>query len=150
MKKLNIRVLIYIALIALVPAAQAAGHVKVRKAWIPAAPPVANVMAGYFEIDNSGTKPVVISGVSCPAFASAMMHKTIEKNGMSRMIHMDHVTVAPHSKVTFQPGGLHVMLMSPKHPLKVGDKVTITLHTKDKQAIKFSAVVKSAGAELEK
>jgi copper(I)-binding protein len=147
MKLVDTRILISFALLALLPVAQAAGHVKVRDAWIPTAPPVAGVMAGYFEIENSGTKAVVINGVSSPAFASAMMHKTIEENGMSRMIHMEHVSVAPHSKVSFQPGGLHVMLMSPKHPLKVGDKVAITLQTVGKQSIHFNAVVKPAALD---
>jgi len=145
MTLMNPRVLIFCSVfLAGVAGARAAEHVKVRHAWIPEAPPVASVMAGYFEIDNSGDKPVVINGVSSPAFGDAMMHKTIEENGMSRMIHMDHVTVAPHSKVTFQPGGLHVMLMSPRHPLKVGDKVAITLQTVNKQMIHFKAVVKPA------
>jgi len=145
MKRRISRILIlYGLLLAGVSGAQAAGHVKVLHAWIPEAPPVASVMAGYFEIDNSSGKPVIIDGVSSPAFGDAMMHKTIEENGMSRMIHMEHVTVAPHSKVIFQPGGLHLMLMSPKHPLKVGDKVAISLHTRDKQEIQFKAIVKPA------
>ena len=125
--------------------ALAAGHVvTVRNAWIPEAPPVADVMAAYFEIDNNGSEPVTITHVSSPAFADVMMHKTVEKNGMSYMIHLPSLTVAPHSKAIFHRGGMHLMLMQPKHSLKKGDKVSITMGTADKQKIHFTAVVKAA------
>jgi copper(I)-binding protein len=117
---------------------------QVRDAWIPQAPPVADVMAAYFEIANTGDKAVTVTGVSCAAFNGVMMHKTIIKDGMSRMVHQGDLTVAPKSTVKFQRGGLHLMLMGPKHGFKVGDKVPMVLETRDKQHIKFEAVVKPA------
>jgi copper(I)-binding protein len=122
----------------------AAGKVQVRDAWIPEAPPSAGVMAAYLEIDNKGSKPVTITGFSCAAFGDVMMHKTVEKDGMSSMIHMETLTVAAKSKLKFERGGLHVMLMMPKHALKAGDKVAMTMHTADKHTIKFTAIVKPA------
>ena len=122
----------------------AAGQVQVRDAWIPEAPPVADVMAAYFVIENHGDKPVTISGASSPAFGMVMMHKSVDENGMVRMIHQDHLTVAANSQLAFARSGLHLMLMSPKHPLKLGDKVELTLHTADHQQIHFTAIVKAA------
>jgi len=122
----------------------AAGKVQVHDAWIPEAPPVAKVMAAYMTIENTGSKPVTITGVSCDAFGMVMMHKTVTENGMSRMIHLDSLKVAPKSKAVFKRGGMHVMLMDPKHSFKVGDKVSLTLETADKKKIPFTAVVKPA------
>jgi len=122
----------------------AAGTVQVHNAWIPEAPPVARVMAAYMVVENTGDKPVTITDIACPAFNGVMMHKTVTKDGMSRMIHMDSLTVAPKSKATFKRGGMHVMLMGPKHSFKVGDKVSLTLKTSDNQTIPFTAVVKPA------
>lgn len=124
--------------------ANAAGQIQVENAWIPEAPPVADVLAAYLVIENHSDKAVTITSVSSPAFGMVMMHKTINENGMTRMIHQDHLTIAAKSKLTFERGGLHLMLMSPKHPLKVGDKVELTLHTADKQQIHFTAIVKPA------
>lgn len=123
--------------------ALAAGKVEVRDAWIPQAPPVAGVMAAYFKIENHGDKPVSIVSASCPAFRNAMIHKTIEKNGMSEMIHLASLKVPAHSSVTFHPGSFHLMLMHPKHAMKIGDKVAITLITAHKHKIHFTAVVKA-------
>jgi len=135
--------LLFVAMLCLATQSYAAGKVIVRHAWIPQAPPVADVMAAYFEIDNNSSKPVTITSVSCPAFQDVMMHKTIEKNGMSQMIHLPSLTVAPHSKAVFHRGGMHLMLMQPKHSLKLGDKVSITMETADKHKIHFTAVVKA-------
>ena len=133
-----------IALLFQASLAFAAGDVHVRNAWIPEAPPVASVMAAYMEIDNTGAKPVTITGISCDEFGGVMMHKTVTENGVSRMMHLGSLTVAPKSKAVFQRGGMHVMLMDPKHSFKVGDKVSLTLETADKQKIPFTAIVKPA------
>lgn len=143
MKYINAAILI-LGLFCQASLSLAAGQVQVHAAWIPEAPPVADVMAAYFEVDNTGSKPVTIIGFTSPSFADVMMHKTVEKGGMSRMIHMDRLTVAPHSKLKFEQGGLHLMLMEPKHSLKVGDNVQFKMETADKQSIPFTAVVKAA------
>lgn len=143
MKYINAALLV-VGLVFLSSLSFAAGKVQVHDAWIPEAPPVAKVLAAYMTIENTGDKPVTITGVSCDAFGMVMMHKTITENGMSRMIHLGSLTVAPKSKAVFARGGMHVMLMEPKHGFKVGDKVSLTLETADKQKIPFTAVVKPA------
>lgn len=136
-------VLLMLGMSGLTSTALAAGKLDVKDAWIPQAPPVAGVMAAYFKIENHGSKPVSIVSASCPDFKNAMIHKTIEKNGMSQMIHIDSLKVPAHSSVTFHPGGFHLMLMHPKHAMKIGDKVAITLVTARKHKIHFAAVVKA-------
>ncbi|MBI1422844.1 MAG: copper chaperone PCu(A)C [Gammaproteobacteria bacterium] len=124
--------------------ALAAGTVKVHDAWIPQAPPVADVLAAYLVVENTGSKPVTIVGATSPDFAGVMMHKTITENGVARMVHESSLTIAPKSKLVFERGGLHLMLMSPKHGFKLGDKVHLSLETADKHKIPFTAIVKEA------
>jgi copper(I)-binding protein len=143
MKYVNIAVL-FLGLVVQSSLVFADASVKVHGAWIPEAPPVADVMAAYLTIENTGSKPVKIISVSCPEFNGVMMHKTVTENGMSRMIHLGSLTVAPKSKAVFKRGGMHVMLMGPKHPFKVGDKVPMSIETADKHEIHFIAVVKPA------
>lgn len=143
MKYLNAAIL-SVALVCQSSLSFAAAKVQVHDAWIPEAPPVAKVMAAYLVIENTGTKPVKIIGVTSSAFGMVMMHKTITENGMSRMVHQPSLTVAPKSKLKFERGGLHLMLMDPVHGLKVGDKVKLTLETADKHKIQFTAIVKPA------
>lgn len=122
----------------------AGSPLQVKDAWVPEAPPVAEVMAAYFEVENTGDKAVTITDVNCPDFGMVMMHKTVTQDGMSKMMHQDGVTVAAKSKVKFERGGLHLMLMNPKHAFKVGDSIPLTMQTSDKQTIQFNAIVKPA------
>jgi len=133
----------------LTPVAFADGGVQVHNAWIPQAPPVAQVMAAYMVVENTGSKPVTITGVDCNEFGMVMMHKTVTENGVSRMIHLDDLKLAPKTKAVFHRGGMHVMLMQPKHSFTVGDKVPMTLELADKSKIKFTAVVKPASLDID-
>jgi len=136
--------LLSVALASFSPLATADAGVVVHGAWIPEAPPVAQVMAAYMVVQNTSSKSITITGVSCDAFGMVMMHRTVTENGVSRMIHEDRLTVAPGSTLSFQRGGLHVMLMQPRHGFKLGDKVPMTLELADQRKIPFTAIVKPA------
>lgn len=125
-------------------AAMAANSVQVHEAWIPQAPPVAMMHAGYLQITNHSDQPVVLIAVESDDYESVEMHRTVTKDGMSRMIKQDEVIIAPGKRIDFERGGLHLMLMHPKRPLAVGDSSQIKLIRKDKQVITFTATVKAA------
>ena len=87
--------------------------------------PGTQVSAGYFELVNNGSEAIRISRVSSPQFGKVEMHETVVENGVARMVGLDHVTIAPGSGVTFEPGGRHLMLMQPAADL---DTVTLEFH----------------------
>jgi hypothetical protein len=60
-----------------------------------------------------------------------MLHRSVEKEGKARMVHVDGVTVEPGESVDFAPGGYHVMLMQPNRSLEVGSSVSIRLRFSD-------------------
>lgn len=124
--------------------ATAGESIVVEEAWIPEAPPVAMMNAGYLRIKNSGKQPVVIVAAQSDAYGDVEIHKSVIKDGMSRMIKQDEITIEPGKEINFERGGLHLMLMQPKHPLKIGDQAKMALITKDKQTITFTATVKAA------
>lgn len=100
---------------------------EVRNAWIREAPPVAKSHAAYMELVNNNDKAVEIISILTDDYAMAMLHKTVEKNGMSTMEHVDILTIPPQDMVKLEPGGLHIMLMNPQRKLKAGDMVKMTL-----------------------
>jgi len=104
-----------------------ADELEVRNAWIREAPPVAKSHAAYMELVNNSDKAVEIISVLAEDYAMTMLHKTVEKNGMATMEHVDILTIPPRDAVKLQPGGLHIMLMNPKRKLKAGDTVKITI-----------------------
>lgn len=49
----------------------------------------------------------------------AMIHRTVEDEGMARMVHGE-ILVSPGGRYELKPGGLHVMLMGVSSPLRQG------------------------------
>lgn len=86
-------------------------------------------MAGYFKLSNHGDAPVRLTGVRSPAFAAAMIHRTVVSgDGAARMEHQNNgVLVTPGETTAFEPMGLHLMLMRAQRELRVGDEVTVVL-----------------------
>lgn len=123
-------------------AAQAGGHLNVDNAWIREAPPGATALAGYMTVHNHGDKDRVLVGASSPAFGDVMLHRTIMENGMAKMVHQMAITIPTGGKVTFKPNDYHIMLMKPKHALKAGDKVEITLEFKNGESMTVTYVVR--------
>ena len=97
-----------------------------QDAWIRATPGV-DVAAAYLTLRNTGSQPVVVTGVRSPAAASAMIHETTLINGESTMRPRESLRIAPGETVRFAPGGLHIMLHGLKRPLAVGEEVPVTV-----------------------
>jgi periplasmic copper chaperone A len=103
--------------------------------------------AGYFTLKNEGDADRDLVGASSPGCGSVMLHKTEVVNGVASMHHVDSVTVPAHKSITFAPGGLHLMCMSPTASLKPGSSVPVTLSFKDGATVTGTFPVRAAGAE---
>ena len=120
---------------------QAAGRLKVERAWIRTAPPGATMLAGYAVLHNGGDAPVIVHGASSPDFGAVSIHETIEVDAVERMQPLEQVEIAPGASVTFAPGGKHFMLMRPAQSLASGAVVKVHLDTNDSKGIDASFVV---------
>lgn len=124
-------------------------EVKVDNAMVRLLPPGVPNTAGYFSLTNTGTEERVLVGVSCDAVKKAELHDHQMINGMMKMVHQQQVVVPAGQTLTFQPGGLHLMLFGLQTPLKEGQQVPFTLIFADGEQIKVSAVVRSAMTEVD-
>ncbi len=103
----------------------------VNQPWLRAAPPNVKMMAAYFELENNTANDIKLVGAFSPAFGMTELHKSIEENGQYRMEHQPELNVAVGEALSFQPGGLHVMLMMPEAAIKAGEQVRICLIYQD-------------------
>ena len=127
---------------ALIAAAQP-GALSAQDAWMRATPGV-DVAAVYLTLHNSGTQPVVVSGVRSPAARAAMIHLTTMVNGQSTMRAHESLRIAPGETVHFAPGGLHIMLHL-EHPLAAGDEVPLVLRLEGGGTLSVVARVRALG-----
>lgn len=71
--------------------------------------------------------PLRLVSAQSPAFERIMFHEATREGGVARMRHVSEITIAPHATLTFEPGGLHLMMESPVRPLRVGEEVVVEL-----------------------
>ncbi|MCO5968382.1 copper chaperone PCu(A)C [Actinoallomurus soli] len=133
-----------LALTAVTAAACSSGstgpRLKVTGAYVPR-PASPDVAAAYFTISDSGDKGDELTGVTADVSAQAMMHQSTGRT--MRMV--DRVPVPAHGRLTFAPGGYHVMLEHPTRSLREGDHVRLTLRFRRSASITVDAPVEPVG-----
>ena len=120
--------------------------VTVTHAWVRAAAPGQRVAGAYLEI--SSAEPSKLVAASSPAAGSVEIHSMRLKNGVMEMRQLESLELPAKQTVKLEPGGLHIMLLDLKRPLKPGDKVPLrlTLQRADrsKTVVEVQAEVRNA------
>ncbi|MGA9853012.1 MAG: copper chaperone PCu(A)C [Gammaproteobacteria bacterium] len=120
-----------------------AGNISVSGAWLRLLP--GNLpLAGYAYVTNTGTRPLTLVAANSPEFSEVQLHRSMQRNGMDVMSHLDSIGIAAGKSLDFAPGGYHLMLFNRKHPLHVGQQVPVTLIFSD--GAHFTAVFLVKGA----
>lgn len=100
--------------------------------WLPANLPA----AGYATLRNVGDQPATLIGASTPDYGAVMFHKSRNENGVEQMMPVERLQINPHAQLSFAPQSLHIMLLRPTRAILPGDRVSLTLHFTDGQALK--------------
>ena len=105
-----------------------AGDLIVVDPWSRPLPEVSVNGAAYMNIHNQSAKPDRITGAASEIAEKIEIHTHVNEGGLMKMVHLEHgAELPPGEMVTFQPGGLHVMLLGLTSPLKVGLEYKLTL-----------------------
>jgi len=121
--------------------------IVVTGAWVRLLPPVLASTAAYMVIENDSDKEVILESASTDAALMADLHRTQHINGIMTMSPAGDIKIASHGRAVLAPGGLHVMLMRLKKPLKEGNRVPIILHFKGGVDIAVKAAVRQSKEE---
>lgn len=104
-------------------------------------------LAGYCDLLNNGWSSITLTGVSSPAFESVMLHRSVEKDGQSRMQPVKSLVLQPGHAAHFAPGGYHLMLMHRKGHLDIGQSVPITFQFSDGHKIETQFTINAANTQ---
>lgn len=104
-----------------------------------------NPAAVYLDLIYDGEAPQTLAAVTVEGSDNAMMHEYAEKDYTIQMVPMEKVELTKGAKVSFEPGGKHIMAMNVSPELAAGGKTDVTLifATGDKQSV--AAEIRSAG-----
>lgn len=114
----------------------------VHEPWVRAMPPAASMSAGYFTLANLTDRADELLRVTSPAAATVSIHFTRQQNNAAIMEKKSKVSIAREQKITFSPGGWHLMLENLKKTLAKGDQVELTLYFKHAKPVTINAVVR--------
>lgn len=121
--------------------APAVAPARVVNAWVRAAPPGTDMLAGYMDIHNTGKTTLRLVSARVDAFGMAALHRSVIDHGVSSMAPAGAQDIPAGGMLRIGPGGLHWMLMQPLHPLMPGDKVRFTLHFADGSQVQADEIV---------
>lgn len=112
--------------------------IEVKDAWVRAVPPTSKMSAAYMVIENKGKEADKLISASNNVSEITELHKT--ENGKMRKV--EFIEVPANGKVELKPGGLHIMLINLKKPIKEGEEVELTLKFEKSGEVKVKAPVK--------
>jgi copper(I)-binding protein len=128
------RFTLLLAAVAMLAAANAGAHeyklgaLEIGHPWARATPKGATIGGGYLKITNNGATPDRLVSGSSSISARFEIHEMSVENGVMRMRPLkDGVEIKPGQTVEFKPGGLHIMMVDLKQPIKAGDHIKGTL-----------------------
>ncbi len=131
-----------IALLALVLATPAcADTIKVEHAWVRATAPGQQVAGGFMDLTAEADMAIV--GGSSPVSKTLELHIMRMDKGVMEMRQVDQIALPKGETVQLAPGGLHVMFIDIKAPLREGERVPITLIAKDKHGKKHTLSIEA-------
>ena len=139
------------ALLLAVPPARAeevkAGDLVITQAWSRATPGGAKTGGGFLTIENRGSTPDKLVSVSADVAGKVELHGMAMDGGVMKMRPVEGgLTIDPGKTVKLAPGGMHLMMMDLKNPLKQGEKVPVTLQFEKAGKVAVTLDVQGVGA----
>ena len=125
--------------------ATSAESIRVTHAWLrilPGALPA----AGYAMLHNASNQPIKLIGAQSHLYADVMLHLSSVAGGTSRMAMVAALQIPAQASAQLAPGGYHLMLTRPVHPVAPGDPVQITLKFADGSTLNTTFLARPANA----
>lgn len=106
--------------------------------------------AAYMAIVNDRDEPLRLVGARAPDFASAELHESVEENGVSKMLPVPVLEIAPGDTALLEPGGMHMMLMGGTKAFAAGDEFPLVLIFEDDEEIRVPVTVEDKVGGMER
>jgi hypothetical protein len=97
-------------------------------------------------IKDVGSTDDRLVAVATPVADQAQLHIEMNDNGIMKMRPLSAIDVRANSTVALAPGGMHVMLIGLKQPLKEGQSFPMTLTFEKAGKLQVTVATQKAGA----
>ncbi|MDQ7990612.1 MAG: copper chaperone PCu(A)C [Candidatus Dactylopiibacterium sp.] len=122
------------------------GALHIDHPWARATPSAASTGGGFLAIDNRGAADRLVSATT-PVAEAVELHTMRMEGNIMRMQKLERgIAVPAGQRTVLAPGGLHLMFMGLKTPLKQGESFPLRLHFEQAGEIEVSVKVEALGA----
>lgn len=123
--------------------AATAEAVTVTGAYIRLAPPGAPAAGAFMVIRNTGSKATALVKADTTISKLTELHTHLHEDGVMKMRPVKSIPIPAGGEAILKPGGLHIMMIDLKSPLKEGDSVPITFTFDDGSSKQVEVLVKT-------
>lgn len=120
------------------------GGLRIVEPWTRVSP--GKTGSAYLSVTNTGGEADRLIGASSPMAEKAELHTHQRDGDVMRMRPVQAIEVPPDESAVLKPGGLHIMLLGLKEPIRTGKSVPLTLRFEKAGAVEVELVVEAAGA----
>ena len=120
------------------------GSLKIGHPWARAT--VAANGGAFLSVDNTGATPDRLLRASTDVATSVQLHTHIKDGEIMRMREVAAVDLPAGTKVVFEPGGYHIMLLGLKKKLVEGERFPLTLEFEKAGKITVDIAIDKPGA----
>lgn len=104
---------------------------QVADPYVRVLPPGSPNTAAFMQLTNDGSAELALVAVETDVAARAELHTHQLVDGVAQMRQVAQIALPAGQTVSLQPGGLHIMLLDLKAPLKADEQVALTLILSD-------------------
>lgn len=123
------------------------GHLTVSDGWVREMPKSRQTTAGYLTLHNRGKMDRTFIKVTSTFSEKSELHLMKEEYGVMKMLPLsDGIIIPSGSKIHLKPGGMHIMFLGNKVPLKVSEKHKINIMFQNKENMVIEMCVKNLTA----
>lgn len=117
------------------------GDLHITNVW--ARPSNTSTGAVYLTISNQGKSADTLIGITSSVAENTEMHEMTMTDMVMRMRKAASVSLPAGQSVSFAPGGMHIMLIGLKRPLKEGESFNLSLELKNAGHVELPVTVSS-------
>lgn len=121
------------------------GQLKIEHPYARATVPGQKVAGGFMKIENKGAADQLIAA-SSPLAGEMQLHTMTMDGNVMKMREVKVIDVPANGSVELKPGGLHLMFMDIKSPLKIGEAVPVKLKFQKAGEVEIKVLVREMGA----
>lgn len=125
-----------------------AGQIVVSAAHARAVAPGQPNSAVFMQLQNNDTQAHVLISASSDVATAVELHNHVNEDGVMKMRQVEKIDLPTGKIVALQPGGLHIMLIGLKKPLKLGEVIELSLSFEDNSSLKLLVPVQAVSMSM--